>query len=199
MTYKWKKSYEPTREEEPKTGTHFSLLLLVIPIGCIIWAANSKVILPFDELAFLLKAVPLLMGSFALLWLLSFYKIRRSKDMVMVTLVLFLFWFITGVLGLALLNTYFDDSVAVAQYSKVINKKTISSSSRGGGSYCLVWLENPLAGAETASLKYDECDSVEVGKDGVEIRLKDGALGMKWKVEHSVVKDIDTYRARLGV
>lgn len=199
MTYKWKKSYIPTKDIEPKTGTHFSLLLLVIPIGCIIWAANSKVILPFDEKAFILKAIPILIGSFIPLWFLSFYKIRRSKNMVMTTLTLFLFWFITGVLGLALLNTHFDDSTAITQYSKVINKRTISSSSRGGGSYCLVWLENPIANAETASLKYSECDSVEVGKDGVEIKLKDGALGMKWKMEHSVVKDIDTYRARLGL
>ena len=54
-------------------------------------------------------------------------------------------------------------------------------------------------GQPTVHIKFDECGLLRINQDGLEIKLREGALGFSWKFEHSVVRDFDLYRERLGL
>jgi len=65
-------------------------------------------------------------------------------------------------------------------------------------SYCIATFAEPIHEKIDIQIKYDECGSIRIGQDGLEIQLRDGALGLPWKTQHAVVRDFDLYRERLG-
>lgn len=66
-------------------------------------------------------------------------------------------------------------------------------------SYCIATLAEPVDGKSEVHIKFDECGLLRINQDGLEIKLREGALGFSWKFEHSVVRDFDLYRERLGL
>ncbi len=181
-------------------GSWFSIVLLVLPIASIGWAIVDKVQFPFDQLRYLKAVAAVGSLSFLVMWCLSFWKIRNDRTLIPITLFLYLLWMFGTAFGLAKANRDFDQSTARTELRKVVSTRTVGSAGgrNSSKSYCIATLAEPLEGKDDAQIKYEECESIRIGQDGLEFQFRDGALGFSWKSEHSVVKDIDLYRERLG-
>lgn len=184
----------------PAQGTSVSIVLLVLPLAFIGWSIVEKVQFPFDQLHFLKWAGTFGTSTFLFIWFFSFWKIRREKTMIPITIFLYLLWMIGFLLGTANANKAFDQSSAQTEIRKVVSAKAVSGS--GGKSpsrpYCLATLAEPVDQITDVHIKYSECELLRPGQDGLEIQLRDGALGLRWKSEHSIIRDFDLYRERLG-
>jgi len=135
-----------TTQPVPGKGTPFSIVLLLLPFSFIGWAVITKVQFPFNQLEYLKLATAVSTTSFLIAWYFSFWKIRREKVMIPITLFLYLLWTFGISLGIANANREFDQSIARVELRKVIGTRTTGS---GGGrnsskSYCLATLAEPL-------------------------------------------------------
>jgi hypothetical protein len=183
------------------TGSSFSIVLLILPIALIGWALVNKVQFPFNQLEYLKLAGAISTGSFVIAWYFSFWQIRRDKVIIQITLFLFLLWTFGITLGIANANRMFDQSPVRTKLRKVVATRTVGNAGgqNSSKSYCIATFEKPLEGKEDVQIKYDECGSIRIAQDGLEIQLREGAFGLPWKSQHAVVRDFDLYRERLGL
>lgn len=188
------------------SGNNAALGFLIIPIGSIVWVVQTGVVIPFDQPGFLLRAGSLLTLAFVVLWWVAFGRVWRDRALIPMTLFLLCLWFACGFFGVAKLNTALDFSTApVLHHRKVVDARLISSGIglRTGFSsssrQCLVTLDQPIAHVGMAWLAESFCDDIRKQVDGLSLQLSPGALGMPWVQTHALVRDIDAYKARLGL
>lgn len=202
MNDKRKKEIEYRPDEGASSrGNNLGLLFLVVPIGCLIWAFRTGTVFPIDQVDFFIKSATYTGLSFVALWILTFYQTKRDRTLYAISAFLFMLWFIGGLAGVAKINTRWDDSVEKTYYMKALSVQKISGGTgkHKGSPSCLVNIEKKILNVDVMWVKYDECDLIRPNIDGLMITVKDGMLGMPWMADHSIVKDYDLYKSRLGI
>lgn len=182
-------------------GNNLGLLFLVIPIAFLIWAFRTGTVFPIDQVDFLIKSAVLTGVSFVVLWVMTFHKTEKSRVLYAISAFLLMLWCIGGLAGISKINTTWDESAEKIYYMKATEVRTLSSSSGRMPSRpsCMVRIEKKTLNVDVMWIKYHECDSIRSGVDGLLVKVKDGTLGMPWMADHSIIKDYDLYKARLGI
>lgn len=201
MDDKTKKDPRENPDGKSHQGNNLGLLFLFIPIGCLIWAFRTGTVFPIDQVDFLIKSATYTGLSFTLLWILTFHKTKRDRSLYAVSAFLIMLWCIGGLAGVAKINTRWDDSAEKTYYIKALGVQKISGSTgkHKSSPSCMVSLEKKTLNVDVMMVKYDECDLIRPNIDGLMIKVKDGMLGMPWMTDHSIVKEYDLYKSRLGI
>lgn len=180
--------------------------MLVIPLASIVWVVLTGVVLPFDQLRFLLVAGGLAMVSFVVLWWASFGRAWRSRRLIPLTLFLLCLWLGGGVLLIAKLNVVFDfDKTPEVHLRKIVDARltTAGRGVRSGASTsarkCYVTLDQPVASVGAVWLPTGDCVAIRPHVDGLSVLLSPGALRMPWARQTVLVQDVDVVRTRQGI
>lgn len=177
------------------SGNNVGLCLLLIPIGSIVWVVQTGVVLPFDQARFLLLGGGLLTLPFVALWWAAFGRVWRDRRLIPMTLFLLCLWFGAGLFLVAKLNAALDFSMTpVLHYRKIVEARQISASRQ-----CVVTLDQPIGAVHVAWLPASYCTGVQTHVDGLSLQLSPGALGMPWAKAYALVRDLDGFKARLGI
>ena len=183
-------------------GNAFAILFLILPISGLIWVFKDKVILPINQGEFFGDASLVTIASSIILWIISYHRstLRGNPTLIAASAFFFFLWFIAGIMTYAKVNMAWDKSGATTHYAKIIETRKVS----GGGvkshsSSCLLTFDKEVFGVPHLSIRYHECDAIEPNKDGLQINARQGYLNHSWMQDHAIVKDIDTYKSRLGI
>lgn len=195
-----------TPTSTPSNRHSFSLLFLAAPIGTVAWVAQSGYTAPINQTQLLTHGLPLLAAIYGLIWLAAYGRDARDRTLLMVSLCFAFLWFMSTPFLLAKINTAFAPDGTKTIYRQIEEARILSSTrastsiTQGAHSrQCLIVITPPLAGSTHLSFNARTCEDVVNGKDGIELKVRQGALGLPWVEDHSIVKDFATYRARIGV
>ncbi|MDQ8037227.1 MAG: hypothetical protein REI12_07375 [Pedobacter sp.] len=179
-------------------GNSLSLLLLLLPALALIMVwREGRLFMPVNLASFLILALPACLAAFALLWFLSFRQAERDRSLYAVTTFLLVFWMIAGLPFLGWLNHAGDKSHAYT-LTRAITKIQGSPGGVRSKPSCHIWLDTEVDGVKVLGIRRDYCDIIRPGQDGIEVSLKKGSLGFAWMVDYRIVRDIVSYRERLG-
>ncbi len=183
------------------TGSQFAILFLILPAASLIWALKSEPTPPVNQLEYLKLAVVVATVSFALLWAASFSRTERNRTLFAVSAFLFLLWMFGTLLAIPKLNAFFDDSSEYEVRSRILSHRESRSSTGGrpprSAPTCHVTLEKPLADTVNIQLPVQACETMIDKEDGVLLRMRQGAFGLAWRTDWSVIKNFDHYEKTL--
>lgn len=187
------------RMNKKKQGNNLALLFLIVPAIFIFYGITYKVKIPYDQLQFFLTSFTYSLVSFTLLWIASFWNTERDKTLFGISLFLFGLWFVSSLLGVAYFNQHLDTGEPWKKQIKIIKTRKVSGGGRPAGRpSCLAKFNDYVEGVDYIYIRYDYCDVIKPGVDGLLIKFRPGKFGMPWAEEYSVIRDFDLYEQRLG-
>jgi len=170
------------------------LLLLPLAIGA--WLLATGLRLPLDPLPLLRWSAMLLVPSFGLLWWLGFGAQARRPGRLPLAVLLGCLWLLAGSALLAKLNLVLDaDSTPVVHQRRIIAVRGPDATPgpvqprQGSKLQCLVTLEAPVAGVDTAWLPLHQCHLIQPQRDSLVQRVRPGAFGWPWLQSRQWLRD----------
>lgn len=182
-----------------RQGNNLALIFLIVPAIFIFYGIKYKLKLPYDQLQFFINTFLYSLVSFILLWIISFWNTELDRVLIGISLFLFGLWFISSLMGVAYFNQHLDTGDPWKKQIKIIRTQKVSGSGRQAGqSSCLAKFNDFVEGVDYLYIRYDYCDIIRPGVDGLLIKFRPGKFGMPWTEEYSVIKDFELYEQRLG-
>lgn len=176
-----------------------------MPVVTLLWISRTGSTLPINQADLLLLGLPVLTGSFLVIWLLAYGGDKRDRSLRWVSVFLFFLWAVPGFFFLGKVNSSLGAAESKDYYRKVLKAAEsglTGSSIRSGGSHravCHITVTPPLAGKDQFEVPRPVCRDFDIVKGGIKLSVSMGALGMAWIRDYAVIEDFPTYKERLGI
>jgi hypothetical protein len=175
-----------------------AILLLLIPVGALVYAFSDRLFLPADHARLMQTAGLASLSGYLLVWACTMGRPQRNRVDVPLFVFLLMLWLIAGVAGVAAINQRADGQASSSHHAAVTRTHSSSGGAKAGGGGCTLWLAPNSAGLEVLHVRKDYCPLVQPGADGLEFTLAPGFLGMPWTREYSVIRDYARWKAQPG-